>query len=102
MEGKNIRYVVSYINRDGMRRRLKGNTLSTRDLAKEALKAVLENNTRELLIETFGEVAYETLDVSAIDCWEQNDPKGIYIDEELNPGQEMFRGEIKDMMKRLK
>lgn len=101
MEGKNIRYVVSYINKDGMRQKLKGNTLSTKDLAKEALKAVLENNTRELLIETFGEIAYETLDVSAIDCWEHNDPKGIWIDEELNPGQECLRGPIREAIYKL-
>jgi hypothetical protein len=103
----NIRYVVSYINRDGMRKMLGAtqgrNTKATKTEAEVYLKAVLGNNTPELLIETYGKDGYETLAVSAIECWPvHNDPKGPWIQQELNPGQEILRGVIKDIMKRLK
>ncbi len=106
MEGKNIRYVVSYINKDGMRRMMSAaqgrNTHAARAEAEEDLKNVLENNTRDLLEGVFGKDAYDTFAVSAIECWPgHNDPKGIWIDEELNPGQEILRGYIRDVIYKL-
>lgn len=90
----NIRYVISRIDKDGLRVMIgpqQGrSTFATTQVADEYLKEVLKNNSEETLINIFGQQAIGTFRMSAIECWPgNNDPKGIYIQKELNPDQDV-------------
>lgn len=90
----NIRYVLSYIDREGLRKMVcpvQGrHTHETRKIAEEHLSALLNNNTEELLLDVYGPKSVGTFAVSAVECWPgHNDPKGCYIREELNPEQDV-------------
>lgn len=92
----NKRYVVSYIDANGMRRMLgpcQGReTHETYQQAQVALGHLLINNSPELLTEVYGKQALDSFAVSAIECWpDHHDPKGIYIQEDLNPDQDIPR-----------
>ena len=92
--GKNIRYVVSHIARDGLRRMTypyQGrHTFSRRGDAEKILKSHTDNNTPDRLAEVYGPQCLGTFKVSAVECWPgHNDPKGCYIDKELNPDQDV-------------
>jgi hypothetical protein len=84
-----IRYVLSRIDKDGLRIMVYAtqgrHTFETRDKAEILLKAFLTNNTPEQLIEVFGPQAIGTFKVSAIECYPGHfDPIGCYIKEDLN------------------
>jgi len=90
VENKVIRYVLSRIDKDGLRVMVYAQqgryTYATKDEAKILLKLFLENNTQERLIEVFGRQAVGTFEVSAIECYPGHfDPIGCYIIKELNP-----------------
>ncbi len=96
----NIRYVISHINKDGMRQMtaaIQGiNTVGSKEEAQQRLAEFNANNTPENLTQIFGSQALGTFEVSAIECYEgHNDPKGCFIRENLNPGQLCITGPFK-------
>lgn len=96
----NIRYVISHMNKDGMRAMTYAqqgrNTQATREKAEQDLKDLLTVNTEDRLMGIFGTQAIGTFEVSAVECWDgHNDPKGCWVKEELNPGQVCLTGELK-------
>jgi hypothetical protein len=102
----NIRYVLSHINKDGMRvmtsaiqgRHTFGSTVE----AEQHLQGFNANNTPENLTQIFGSQALGTFEVSAIECYEgHNDPKGGVIKEALNPGQVCLTGPLKKIFENL-
>lgn len=101
-----IRYVISHINRDGMRKMtysIQGlNTRGSKEEAQKDLQNLLANNTKDNLIQIFGEQSIGTFEVSAIECYDGHfDPKGCWIRESINPGQVCLVGEIKKLMEEL-
>lgn len=100
------RYVISYLNKDGCRM-IAGacqgrNTKATQKEAKKYLRDFLKNNSEENLISIFGKQAMGTFKVSAVECYPgHNDPKGPYINEELNPGQVCVTGYMKELLSRV-
>lgn len=103
----NIRYVISHINRDGMRKMtyaIQGrNTLGSKEEAQKLLQDFLNNNYDALLSECYGSQALGTFEVSAVECYdEHNDPKGCWIQDTLNPGQVCLVGKIKNLIDELK
>jgi hypothetical protein len=96
----NIRYVLSHINKDGMRQMtaaIQGrHTFDSMVEAQEHLKGFITNNTPENITQVFGTQALGTFEASAIECFEgHNDPKGCFIREALNPGQVCITGPFK-------
>lgn len=96
----NIRYVISHINKDGLRQMtaaIQGiNTVGSKEEAQKRLTEFNANNTPENLTQIFGSQALGTFEVSAIECYEgHNDPKGCFIRENLNPGQLCITGPFK-------
>lgn len=90
----NIRYVVSYIDKDGLRKMVAPpqgrHTYDTQEIAEGHLAALLHNNYEELLADVYGKQSIGTFEVSRIECYPgHNDPKGCYIQKELNPGQDV-------------
>lgn len=99
----NKRYVISHINKDGMRRMtfsIQGiNTVGSIEEAQQRLQEFLAGNTTENLIQIYGSQALGTFEVSAVDCYEgHNDPKGCFIREALNPGQVCITGPFKKIL----
>jgi len=93
----NIRYVLSYIDKGGLRRMVSPqqgrHTLDTREVAESHLSALLNNNSEKLLADVYGYQSIGTFEVSAVECWPgHNDPKGCYIQKELNPEQDVPEG----------
>jgi len=106
MEKKNIRYMISFMNKDGMRQitaPMQGrNTLGSKEEAKKELAAFLKNNHPDTLKSIFESGCMETFEVSAIECYPgHNDPKGCWVNEDLNPGQEVYAGKMKEIMNNL-
>lgn len=102
----NIRYVISHMNRDGMRTltyAVQGrNTRGSKEEAQTDLTALLSTNTEERLASIFGTQAIGTFEVSAVECWDgHNDPKGCWIMEKLNPGQVCSTGQLADILKEI-
>jgi hypothetical protein len=99
----NIRFVLSRMDKDGVRimvATVQGrNTYATRSEAEIHLKSFLENNPPDI----FGKQAIGTFEVSAVRCYPgHNDPYGPYIQQELNPGQEILRDPMKKIIEGLK
>lgn len=97
------RYVISHINRDGMRKmtyNIQGrNTRGSMEETQKDLQDFLTNNTTDNLIQIYGKQSSGTFEVSAIECYDGHfDPKGCWIREELNPGQVCLTGPIKDIL----
>lgn len=73
MDDKNIRYVISHIDKDSMRRMTRAyqgrNTHATKKDAQNYLNKFLEANTPERLIEVFGPQCAGTFEVSAVECY---------------------------------
>jgi hypothetical protein len=91
------------MNKDGMRRMtsaLQGrNTHATKEEAQKYLKNFITNNSEENLIGIFGKQSIGTFEVSAMECYpEHNDPKGCFIQRELNPDQTILIGKIKEII----
>lgn len=102
----NIRFVISHINKDGMRTMtyaVQGrNTRGSKKEARGLLRNFLANNAKETLIGIYGSQSIGTFEVSAVECYEgHNDPKGCFIQEELNPGQVCLVGELKDILDKI-
>jgi hypothetical protein len=61
------------------------------------LEHFIKNNREETLISIFGSQAIGTFEVSAIECSDaHNDPTGSYFREDLNPGQVVLTGWMKE------
>jgi len=91
------------MNKDGMRQMtypMQGrNTQGSKEETEKELEAFLKNNSQNTLDSIFGSQSKGTFEVSAIECYEgHNDPKGCFIKEELNPGQEILIGKMKKIM----
>jgi hypothetical protein len=98
-----IRYVISFMNKDGMRQiayPCQGrNTSATKIEAETDLEAFLKNNNPQTLQSIFGKDCLGTFEVSAIECYDGHfDPVGCWISEKLNPGQVCLTGPIKDIL----
>jgi hypothetical protein len=73
------RFVLTYINKDGMRQLFGAaqgrNTYATKEEAENRLKAVLTNNSEDTLKN------YPKMEVRPCECWPIHfDPKGIYFE----------------------
>jgi len=81
------RYVVTYVNRDGMRQLAHAqqgrHTYATADEADAWIRAALANNSRETLESVYGGAAgVASLAVRPCACWPGHfDPVGIYFDD---------------------
>ena len=78
------RYVVTHVNREGLRTLSLGCqgrwTYATREEAQAQLDAMLANNERSALEGLYGNVSQ--IEVRPCECWPDHfDPKGIYFDE---------------------
>ncbi len=81
--GSVVRYVPTYVNRDGMRTLICAaqgrNTWATYQEAAEYMAAILSNNSADQLRSLWGD--NPRFEVRACDCWPNHfDPKGIYFD----------------------
>jgi hypothetical protein len=97
-----IRYVISHINKDGMRvmtYTCQGRyTKATRKEAEQDLKDFLTNNTKECFSGVYGSQSIGTFKVSAIECYPKHfDPQGCYINKELNSGQQNLSEEMEKL-----
>jgi hypothetical protein len=76
-----IRYVVTYVNRDGMRTLVGAaqgrNTYDTAEQAQKWIDAARKNNSASTLA-MFG--VPDTLEVRSCLCYHHGDPKGIWFD----------------------
>lgn len=100
----NIRYVISYMDKDGARCMaypMQGrNTRGSKEEAQTELEHFINNNREETLISIFGRQALGTFEVSAVECYDgHNDPKGCYIQKELNPDQVTVTGWLAECFK---
>lgn len=80
-----IRYVVTHVNRDGMRTLTMAaqgrNTFETPEKAQEMVDALIQNNGDWKLSDVFGDQVLGTFEVRACECWPGHfDPKGIWFD----------------------
>ena len=80
------RYVVTHVERDGLRTLTFGAqgrwTYETPEEAQERVEAILRGNTPARLAGVFGQQAVGTFAVRPCACWPDHfDPKGIYFDE---------------------
>lgn len=104
-----IRYVISFMNNDGMRQMAypcQGrHTLGSKEEAQELLKNFLDptTNHEETLKSVFGKNCMGTFEVSAVACYDGHfDPMGCFIKEELNPGQVCVTGKLKEYLDSVK
>lgn len=78
----NIRYVVTFVNKDGIRIIAHPATgLFTHDTPQSAqrwLNACLKNNSTGMLKYVYGETPQ--FEVRPCECWPDNEPKDIYFD----------------------
>ena len=81
-----IRYVITYINRDGVRQLLGPayghRTHEKREQAVDSLKTVLSINSESDLAGAYGPQAVGTFEVRPCECWPRHfDPKTIFFDD---------------------
>lgn len=79
-----IRYVPTYVNKDGMRTLMRAaqgrETFATAEEAQEWLTEVLINTPPAKIKEIYGENAYP-LEVRPVECWPgHHDPKTVWFD----------------------
>lgn len=83
MDELNVRYVLSFINKDGCRvlvNPMQGRyTYATQEEARKRLGNLLSANTEDQLKNVFGPQSIGTFKVSAVECWPgHNDPKSMW------------------------
>lgn len=100
-----IRYVISFMNSDGMRQMVypcQGrHTKGSKEEAQELLKNFLDPaiNSEETLKSVFGKDCMGTFEVSAVACYDGHfDPMGCLIKEEYNPGQACVSEKFKQIL----
>jgi hypothetical protein len=77
------RFLLSYVNRDGIRTIFGANQgrnfFDTEGAAQKHMRAVLLNNAADKLTSTFGPLVIESLRVTPAECYENGDAFGIYF-----------------------
>lgn len=78
-----VRYVPTYVNKDGMRTLISaaqgGNTFPSAKAAQRYLRQVLKNNSADVLRRSFGDDP--RFEVRPVECWAGHfDPCRIYFD----------------------
>lgn len=81
----NIRYVATYVNKDGERTMIgpaQGrHTYATEREARAQIDAMRTNNGPRTLADAFGEGAAATFEVRPVECWPgHNDPKTVWFE----------------------
>ena len=98
-----IRYIISNIDKDDMRSMTypcQGrNTRGSKQEAQKDLQDFLSANTEDQIVRIFGKQAAGTFEVSAVECYDGHfDPVGVFVKEELNPGQVCAIGRIAEVL----
>ena len=80
------RYVITHINRDGMRALSLPNQgqhhFDEKEAADAWLKSFNQNNSESTLVQLFGRQALGTFEVRPCQCYDHGDAVGIYFDSE--------------------
>lgn len=77
-----LRYAVTFKNKEGLRQLVSAQAhalYDAREPAEDWVRLLYVNTGDERVAEIYGPQAVGSFRVDPVDCWDNGDPKGIYI-----------------------